>query len=75
MNTVYKILYFALFALVGLFCIIAAVRDWKWFIDYWSYQNDRPRQRLKSRKVLRLLIGAAGVVLILYGTAVLVGWI
>ena len=73
MNTVYKILYFALFALVGLFCIIAAVRDWKWFIDYWSYQNGRPRQRLKSRKVLRLLIGAAGVLLILYGTAVLVG--
>ena len=64
-----------MFASVGLFCIIAAVKDWKWFIDYWSYQNGRPRQRLKSRKVLRFLIGAAGGALVLFGTAVLVGWI
>lgn len=70
-----KILYFVLFAAVGLFCIIAAVRDWKWFIDYWSYQNGRPRQRMKSRNVLRFLIGAAGVLLIAYGTAVLAGWL
>lgn len=75
MNIVYKILYFALFALVGLFCILAAVRDWKWFIDYWSYQNGRPRQRLKSKKILRILIGAAGAALILFGIAVLVGWL
>lgn len=75
MNIVYKILYFALFALVGLFCILAAVRDWKWFIDYWSYQNGRPRQHLKSKKILRILIGAAGAALILFGIAVLVGWL
>lgn len=75
MSIVYKIIYFALFALVGLFCIIAAVRDWKWFIDYWSHQNGRPRQRLKSRNFLRFLIGAAGVALVLFGTAALVGWL
>lgn len=70
-----NVLYFLLFAAVGLFCIIAAVKDWKWFIDYWSYQNGRPRQHLKNRNVLRFLIGAAGVLLVLYGTAVLIGWI
>lgn len=75
MNTVYKILYFVLFAAVGIFCIIAAVKDWKWFIDYWANPNGRPRQRLKSRNVLRFLIGAAGVALVMFGTAVLVGWI
>ena len=69
------IFYFILFGAAGLFCILAAVRDWKWFIDYWSYQNGRPRQRLKSRKVLRILIGAAGIALVLFGTAVLLGWL
>ena len=75
MNIVYKILYFALFALVGTFCIIAAVRDWKWFIDYWANQNGRPRQHLKNRNVLRFLIGAAGAALVMFGAAVLVGWL
>ncbi|MCM1330459.1 MAG: hypothetical protein NC253_13580 [Ruminococcus sp.] len=70
-----KVLYFVLFAAVGLFCVIAAVKDWKWFIDYWSYRNGMPRQRLKNRNVLRFLIGAAGVLLIAYGAAVLAGWL
>lgn len=70
-----KIFYFLLFAAVGIFCVLAAVKDWKWFIDYWAQQQGRPRQRLKSRNVLRFLIGAAGVALILFGTAVLAGWI
>ncbi len=69
------IFYFILFGAVGAFCLAAAVKDWKWFIDYWSYQNGRPSQRLKSRGVLRFLIGAAGVLLMLFGTAVLIGWI
>ena len=75
MSIVYKILYFSLFAAIGIFCIIAAVKDWKWFIDYWANQNGRPRQRLKSRNFLRFLIGAAGVALVLFGAAVLVGWL
>ena len=54
------IFYFILFGAVGAFCLAAAVKDWKWFIDYWSYQNGRPGQRFKSRGVLRFLIGAAG---------------
>lgn len=69
------IFYFILFGAVGAFCLAAAVKDWKWFIDYWSYQNGRPRQKLKSRGVLRFLIGVAGVLLMLFGTAALVGWI
>ena len=69
------IFYFILFGAAGLFCILAAAFDWKWFIDYWSYQNGRPRQRLKSRNVLRFLIGAAGVALVLFGTAMLAGWL
>lgn len=69
------IFYFILFGAVGAFCLAAALRDWKWFIDYWSYQNGRPKQRLKSRGVLRLLIGAAGVLLMAFGTAVLAGWL
>lgn len=69
------IFYFILFGAVGALCLAAAVKDWKWFIDYWSYQNGRPGQKLKSRGVLRFLIGAAGVLLMLFGAAVLVGWI
>lgn len=69
------IFYFILFGAAGLFCILAAVLDWKWFIDYWSYQNGRPRRRLKNRNVLRFLIGTAGAALVLFGIAVLVGWI
>ena len=69
------IFYFILFGAAGAFCFAAAVRDWKWFIDYWSRQNGRPRQRLKSRNVLRFLLGAAGVLLMAFGTAVLVGWL
>ncbi|MDE6598616.1 MAG: hypothetical protein K2K34_00875 [Oscillospiraceae bacterium] len=69
------IFYFILFGAVGAFCFAAAVRDWKWFIDYWSHQYGRPRQRMKSRNVLRFLIGAAGVLLMAFGTAVLVGWL
>lgn len=69
------IFYFILFAAVGVFCLLAAALDWKWFIDYWSYQRGRPRRRLKSRNFLRFLIGAAGAALILFGTAVLLGWI
>ncbi|MGN0602622.1 MAG: hypothetical protein ACI4I2_01465 [Oscillospiraceae bacterium] len=69
------IFYFILFAAMGTFCLLAAVMDWKWFIDYWAYQNGRPRQRLKNRNVLRFLIGAAGAALILFGFAVLFGWL
>lgn len=69
------IFYFILFGAVGAFCLAAAVMDWKWFIDYWSYPNGRPRQRLKSRGILRFLIGTAGALLMAFGTAVLVGWI
>lgn len=69
------IFYFILFAAVGAFCLFAAVTDRKWFIDYWACQNGRPRQRLKNRNVLRFLIGAAGVMLMLFGFAVLFGWL
>ncbi len=69
------IFYFVLFGAVGVFCILAAVFDWKWFIDYWAHQRGRPMQRLKSRNFLRFLIGAAGAALILFGTAALIGWI
>ena len=69
-------LYFSLFFMVLRYMkpgkgrnILAAVLDCKWYIDYWSYQRGRPRQRLKSRNVLRFLIGAAGTALILYGLA------
>ena len=70
-----KIFYFILFGAVGVFNILAAVLDWKWYIDYWTYQQGRPRQRIKSRRVLRFFIGFSGALLILFGTAVLIGWI
>lgn len=70
-----KIFYFILFAAVGAFCLFAAVTDQKWFIDYWAYQKGRPRQRMKNRNVLRFLIGAAGAALVLFGAAVLAGWL
>ena len=69
------IFYFILFAAIGAICLIAAAMDWKWFIDYWACQNGRPRQRIKNRNVLRFLIGAAGAALILFGFAVLFGWL
>lgn len=70
-----KIFYFILFAAVGAFCLFAAATDQKWFIDYWAYQKGRPRQRMKNRNVLRFLIGAAGAALVLFGAAVLAGWL
>lgn len=69
------IFYFVLFGAAGLFNILAAVFDWKWYIDYWTNQRGRPRQRLKNRNVLRFLIGTAGIALVLFGTAALIGWI
>ena len=70
-----KIFYFVLFAAVGIFNILAAVRDWKWYIDYWSFQQGRPKPRLKSRNFLRFMIGFFGAVLILFGAAVTFGWL
>ena len=70
-----KIFYFILFAAVGAFCLFAALTDQKRFIDYWAYRKGRPRQRLKNRNVLRFLIGTAGASLILFGFAVLFGWL
>ena len=70
-----KIFYFVIFAAVGIFNILAAVRDWKWYIDYWSFRQGRPRPRLKSRNFLRFMIGFFGAVLVGFGTAALVDWI
>ena len=69
------IFYFILFAAVGIVNILAAVFDWKWYVDYWSFQKGRPRQKLKSRNVLRFFIGFAGTALTAFGTAVLFGWL
>ena len=68
------IFYFIIFAAVGAFNILAAVFDWKWYVDYWSFQKGRPRQRLKNRNVLRAFIGLAGAALIAFGTALLFGF-
>lgn len=68
------IFYFILFAAVGIFNILAAVLDWKWYVDYWSFQRGRPRQRLKGRNVLRFFIGLAGAALIAFGAALLFGF-
>ena len=69
------IFYFILFGAAGVFNILAAALDWKWYIDYWTYQQGRPRQRIKSRGVLRFFIGFFGAVLVAFGTAVLIGWL
>lgn len=61
-----KVFYSVLFALVGLICLAAAVLDWKWFIDH------RP---VRSRNGKRFAVGVAGVLLILFGVAVLFEWL
>lgn len=70
-----KVFYFILFAAVGLACVAAAVIDWKPFIDYRANRNARSSKPRKSRNAVRLRIGAIGVLLILFGIAVLLGWL
>lgn len=70
-----KIFYFILFAAVGVACIAAAVIDWKPFIDYRTNRNARSARPRKSRNSVRLRIGAVGVLLTLFGFAVLFGWL
>ncbi|MCH5193982.1 MAG: hypothetical protein J1F11_08485 [Oscillospiraceae bacterium] len=70
------IFYFILFGAVGMFNILAAVLDWKWYIDsvarQWGMgQNGRPGGRV----FVRVVIGLFGAVLTAFGTAVLVGWL
>lgn len=61
-----NIFYFVLFVLVGVVCLLAAVLDWKWFIDY------RP---VRNRNGKRFAVGGIGVLLILFGVAVLFEWL
>lgn len=70
-----KIFYFILFAVVGIICIAAAVIDWKPLIGYWADRNARSAKSRKSRNSVRLRIGAVGVLLTMFGFAVLFGWL
>ncbi len=63
------IFYFVLFGAVGIFCILAAAFDWKWYVNY------RAGRSRKSRNFVRICTGLTGALLLLYGVAVLVGWI
>lgn len=68
-----KVFYFILFAAMGVFCIAAAVMDWKWYIGHWADRKDGKRN--KSSKSVRLRIGVIGALLTLFGFAVLFGWL
>lgn len=70
-----KVFYFILFAAVGAACVAAAVIDWKPFIDYKASRNAGSAKPRKSRNAVRLRIGAIGALLILFGAAVLFGWL
>ncbi|MGN0587556.1 MAG: hypothetical protein ACI4JF_09745 [Oscillospiraceae bacterium] len=59
-----RLFYLILFGAFGLFNVLAAVFGWDWYIGYWS----RGRRK-QSRGLVRVLIGAAGGLLILYGLA------
>lgn len=69
------VFYFILFAAVGIFCMAAAVMDWKWFIGHWADRNVGTGKHRKSRDAVRLRIGAVGALLTLFGFAVLFGWL
>lgn len=69
------VFYFILFAAVGIFCMAAAVMDWKWFIGHWADRNVGTGKHRKSRNAVRLRIGAVGALLTLFGFAVLFGWL
>ncbi len=63
------IFYFVLFGAAGIFCILAAVLDLKWYVNY---RADRSR---RSRTFVRVCTGLTGALLLIYGVAVLVGWL
>ena len=65
------IFYFILFGAVGVFNILAAVLDWKWYIDSAARQSGNQGRR----NLVRVLVGIAGLLLTLFGLAVLIGWI
>ncbi len=69
------IFYFVLFAAVGLFNILAAVLDFRWYVDYWAGKNSAGKSAEKQRKKWRVLLCMAGVLLIGFGAAVLAGLI
>ena len=70
------IFYFIIFAAVGIFNILAAVLDWKWYIDYWARQSGRRQNGNPGmRNFLRFILGIFGAVLVAFGTGVLVGWL
>lgn len=70
------IFYFILFGAVGIFNILAAVLDWKWYIDSVARQWGRGQDGNPGvRNFLRFILGLFGAVLTAFGTAVLVGWI
>ena len=67
------IFYFVLFAGVGLFNVLAAVVDFKWYVDYWLYRNPMKQPTAKRRRKYRVLLGMAGVLLIAFGAVFCTG--
>ena len=64
-----KVFYSVLFCGIGLFNVIAAVLDIKWYMDYMGRNN--PARRTQKR----ITVAVIGLLLVLYGTALFAGWI
>lgn len=66
-----RIFYFILFALVGVFNMLAAVFDWRWYVDYWVYRGVRTKSKERNRGRVRILLFLAGAALAAYGAIII----
>ena len=64
-----KVFYSVLFCGIGLFNVIAAALDIKWYMDYMA--RNAPARRIQKR----ITVAVIGLLLVLYGAALLAGWI
>ncbi|MHC4118407.1 MAG: immunity 17 family protein [Planctomycetota bacterium] len=53
----------SLVSLIGIFLILAAVKDWNWFFDSYKYRH---LVRIFGRKAARIMIGCVGGVVALF---------
>ena len=67
------IVYFVLFAAVGLFNLLAGALDFKWYVDYWVMRNPMKQSTKKRRRKWRVLLCIAGAVLIAFGAVFYTG--
>lgn len=51
--------------------MLAAVFDWRWYVDYWVYRGVRTKSKERNRGRVRILLFLAGAALAAYGAIII----